>query len=217
MSRRVVITGLGTVSAFGVGAEPTWQAILEGRSAINVIRRFNPCGFTCKMAAEVDAAELNIRKIVPKSYRKATKVMCRDIELAVVAAAAAVNDAGLVTRAVDPDSEPTIAPTRVGRQSPGKLLAKKRHRVQLRLRPAGQAAVGGPALDDPDRLADGEPAARLAAGDRVARPLAVMNDRHMARQHVGQILQQPKGREVLHRRVDPGQWDCVEANPTSSA
>ncbi len=114
MSRRVVITGLGTVSAFGVGAEPTWQAILEGRSAINVIRRFNPCGFTCKMAAEVDAADLNIRKIVPKSYRKATKVMCRDIELAVVAAAAAVGDAGLVTRAVDPDSEPTIAPTRVG-------------------------------------------------------------------------------------------------------
>ena len=114
MSRRVVITGLGPISGCGVGIEPLWKAMVEGRSAIKRIERFNPCGFACKIAAELSDEEFNVRTIVPKSYRKATKVMCRDTALAVGAAAAAVADAGLVTKAVDPDAEPTIPPPRMG-------------------------------------------------------------------------------------------------------
>jgi len=114
MSRRVVITGLGPITAFGPGIEPLWSAMLEGRSAIRGIERFDPCGFPCKIAAELGADRFEPRKVVPKSYRKATKVMCRDIELAVGAAAAAVEDAGLVTKAVDPEAEPTIPPHRMG-------------------------------------------------------------------------------------------------------
>ncbi|MHC4413883.1 MAG: beta-ketoacyl-[acyl-carrier-protein] synthase family protein [Planctomycetota bacterium] len=114
MSRRVVITGLGPITAFGTGIAPLWQAMLEGRSAIKRIERFDPCGFDCKIAAELGRGLLDVRKVVPKSYRKATKVMCRDIELAVGAAAAAVDDAALVTRAVDPATEPTLPAARVG-------------------------------------------------------------------------------------------------------
>ncbi|MHC4141777.1 MAG: hypothetical protein ACYSUF_07835, partial [Planctomycetota bacterium] len=64
--------------------------------------------------AELDGDLLNVRKVVPKSYRKAVKVMCRDVELAVGGAAAAVEDAGLITKATDPDAEPTIPPSRMG-------------------------------------------------------------------------------------------------------
>jgi 3-oxoacyl-[acyl-carrier-protein] synthase II len=114
MTRPVVITGLGPITAFGVGMDALWKALIEGRSAIRRIEAFDPTGFPCQVAAEMPADAFDIRHVVPKSYRKATKVMCRDIELAVGAAAAAIEDAGLVTRAVDPDADPTIDPMRFG-------------------------------------------------------------------------------------------------------
>ena len=114
MTRRVVITGLGPITAFGVGIDPLWSAMVEGRSAIRRITRFNPCGFPCKVAAELPDGAFDVKSVVPKSYRKATKVMCRDIELALGAAAAAVADAGLVTKSVDADATPTIPPERFG-------------------------------------------------------------------------------------------------------
>jgi 3-oxoacyl-[acyl-carrier-protein] synthase II len=59
-------------------------------------------------------ATFDVKELVPKSYRKATKVMARDIEIAVGAALMAVRDAGLSTRGTDPDHPPTIAPDRFG-------------------------------------------------------------------------------------------------------
>ncbi|MHC4108732.1 MAG: beta-ketoacyl synthase N-terminal-like domain-containing protein, partial [Planctomycetota bacterium] len=114
MPRRVFITGLGPITAFGPGLDPLWQAMVGGRSAIRRIERFDPCEFACKVAAELDAGLFNIRSVVPKSYRKATKVMCRDSELAVGAAAAAIEDAGITTTAGNPGAEPTIPPSRMG-------------------------------------------------------------------------------------------------------
>ncbi|MHC5024523.1 MAG: beta-ketoacyl synthase N-terminal-like domain-containing protein, partial [Planctomycetota bacterium] len=114
MAPRVVITGIGTVTAFGLGIDPLWDSMLAGRTGIRRIQRFDPCGFPCKVAGELPDGAFDIRKIVPKSYRKATKVMCRDIELAVAAAAVAVEDADLVTRATNAEAEPTIAPHRFG-------------------------------------------------------------------------------------------------------
>ncbi len=114
MSRRVVITGLGPITAFGVGLAPLWEAMVEGRSAVSRIEGFDPCGFECKLAAELEPEKFDVRKVVPKSYRKATKVMCRDTALAVGGAAAAVEDAALVTKATDPEAEPTIPASRMG-------------------------------------------------------------------------------------------------------
>jgi 3-oxoacyl-[acyl-carrier-protein] synthase II len=114
MRREVVITGIGPITAFGVGIDPLWSALMEGRSAVSRIDRFAGPGFTCSVAAEMPEDAFNIRKVVPRSYRKNTKVMCRDVELAVGAAAAAVVDAGLVTKGVDADATPTIPPERFG-------------------------------------------------------------------------------------------------------
>ena len=42
--RRVVITGLGPVTAHGVGIEPLWSALCEGRSALAPMRGFDARG-----------------------------------------------------------------------------------------------------------------------------------------------------------------------------
>ncbi len=111
--RRVVITGLGPVSAHGLGIEPLWLALCEGRSALAPIRAFDARGFSAASGGELPAT-YDVKDLVPKSYRKATKVMARDIEIAVGGALTAVKDAGLSTRGTDADHPPTIAPDRVG-------------------------------------------------------------------------------------------------------
>ena len=93
---RVVITGLGVVTPVGIGIAETFDALVEKKSGIDRIRAFDPSHFDSQVGGEV--ADLKVKDCVPKSYRKATKVMARDIELAVVAAYQAVKDAGLKTK-----------------------------------------------------------------------------------------------------------------------
>src|SRR3981189_1525419 len=95
--RRVVVTGTGVCSPLGIGVKPFWENLLAGKSGVQQIAAFNPGGFPCQIAGEVPAFKVN--DYVPKSYRKATKVMARDIELAVVAADDAFKDAGLASKA----------------------------------------------------------------------------------------------------------------------
>jgi 3-oxoacyl-[acyl-carrier-protein] synthase II len=94
---RVVITGIGVISPLGVGTVPFWDGLLAGTSGVRTIRQFDPAGFGCQIAGEVPPYKIG--DFVPKSYRKATKVMARDIELAVIAADVAFKDAGLQSRA----------------------------------------------------------------------------------------------------------------------
>ncbi len=120
--RRVVLTGLGPATAFGLGIDPLWAALVEGRSALAPIRAFDASGFRAACGAEVPES-FDVKDFVLKSYRKATKVMARDIEIAVGAALTAVRDAGLTTRGTDPDAPPTIAPNRFGCQIGAGLIA----------------------------------------------------------------------------------------------
>ncbi len=113
MSRRVVITGLGPVSGLGLGMEQTWEQLIAGRCVIDRIRSFNPDGFACRIASEV-TGQFTIRDYVPKSYRKATKVMARDIELAIAAADYAAKDADLKTKSTCADGPPDYEPFRLG-------------------------------------------------------------------------------------------------------
>ncbi|HEY1683245.1 MAG TPA: beta-ketoacyl-[acyl-carrier-protein] synthase family protein [Tepidisphaeraceae bacterium] len=95
--RRVVITGIGIVSPIGIGTKNFWDALLAGKSGIGRATHFDPSGLPCHLAGQVP--EYRINDFVPKSYRKATKVMARDIELAVIAADDAFKDSGLQSKA----------------------------------------------------------------------------------------------------------------------
>ena len=109
--RRVAITGLGVVTSAGIGVEAFWSALTEGRQCIRAMESFDPAALPCRVAGEI--ADFSARTFVPKTYRKAVKVMARDIEIAVAAADLAVRDAGLVTRAQDAENM-TVAPPRFG-------------------------------------------------------------------------------------------------------
>jgi 3-oxoacyl-[acyl-carrier-protein] synthase II len=109
-SARVVITGLGAVTPLGLTVGDMWASLCAGRSGIDKITAFDPVGFSCKLAGQVP--DYKIREYVPKAYRKATKLMSRDIELAVIAANEALVHAGLVTKGIDPENV-TVDPERV--------------------------------------------------------------------------------------------------------
>jgi 3-oxoacyl-[acyl-carrier-protein] synthase II len=123
MRRAVVITGLGAVSGMGVGAGPLWDGLCAGRCCLGPVTRFDASGFLSRLAGEVK--DFSAKDFVPKHYRKAVKVMARDIELAVGAAHAAVKDAGLLTRATLDDEEgaPTYPSERTGCQIGAGLIA----------------------------------------------------------------------------------------------
>ena len=101
-SARVVITGLGAITPLGLTAADTWAGLLAGKVGIDTITAFDPVGFDCKIAGQV--AEYKIRDHVPKSFRKAVKLMSRDIELSIIAANEAIVHAGLITKGIDPEN-----------------------------------------------------------------------------------------------------------------
>lgn len=51
--RRVVVTGLGLLSPFGVGAEQAWKQILAGRSAARPIHQFQTDDLPCRIANSI--------------------------------------------------------------------------------------------------------------------------------------------------------------------
>lgn len=108
-TRRVVITGLGSISPLGMTVDDLWEGLRAGRCGIDTIKAFEPAGFTCRLAGEVP--DFKIQKHVPKSYRKATKLMSRDIQLSIVAANEALQNAGFITKAIDSDNV-NLDPTR---------------------------------------------------------------------------------------------------------
>src|SRR3954468_3211015 len=95
--KRVVITGVGVVTPIGIGADAFWENLLAGKCGIKKISAFDPSGFPSQIAGEVPSYKIG--DYVPKSYRKATKVMARDTELAVIAADHAFKDAGIQSKA----------------------------------------------------------------------------------------------------------------------
>jgi 3-oxoacyl-[acyl-carrier-protein] synthase II len=98
--RRVVVTGIGIISPLGIGSRAHWEALLAGTVGIRKLRNLEFNAFPCQLGGEVP--EYKIGDFVPKTYRKATKVMARDTELAIVAADDAFKDSGLVSHAYAP-------------------------------------------------------------------------------------------------------------------
>jgi RNA polymerase sigma-54 factor len=100
--RRTVITGTGTVTPFGLGTDALWEGLCAGTTLVAPCRSFDFGGFPTPFVAQVPEGGFDVKNVVPKSYRKATKVMSRDIELAVGAAFEAVREAGMLIASLNP-------------------------------------------------------------------------------------------------------------------
>ncbi len=88
MDRRVVITGMGMVSPLGIGNRENWEALLQGRSGIGPITRFDATDYPCRIAGEVKG--FNPEDWVSK---KDVKKMDLFIHYAMAAAEIAMRDA----------------------------------------------------------------------------------------------------------------------------
>ncbi|KAF0852712.1 mitochondrial 3-oxoacyl-(acyl carrier protein) synthase II [Andalucia godoyi] len=93
--RRVVVTGLGCVSPFGVGRHVFWQKLKDGQSGITALRAFDCSKFPSKIAGSVPRqGQFGFN---PSSYSYIDeRMMAPFIQFAMVAATEAVASAGFV-------------------------------------------------------------------------------------------------------------------------
>jgi 3-oxoacyl-[acyl-carrier-protein] synthase II len=85
MGRRVAITGMGVVSPNGIGKDAFCRAILEGRSGVRRITRFDPSDLPVQIAGEisdfdelawVDARERrHVSRVVPLSIAATSEAL----------------------------------------------------------------------------------------------------------------------------------------------
>jgi 3-oxoacyl-[acyl-carrier-protein] synthase II len=125
--RRVVITGIGMISPLGIGNEPTWKGVVEGRSGIGCITKFDATNFACKIAGEV-------RGFNPEDWIEKKEVKKSDtfIHYAIAAAQMAVDDSGLDTKKEDSDRFGVIIGSGIG----GLPLIEEMHTKMLERGPS---------------------------------------------------------------------------------
>lgn len=98
MRRRVVITGIGLVTPLGLDTCSTWDALLEGKSGVGPITKFDASDYACRIAAEV-------RGFNADDYldRKESRKMDVFSHYAIAAADQALSDAGVKIDASNAD------------------------------------------------------------------------------------------------------------------
>ncbi len=96
MARRVVVTGMGCLTGLGNDLSATWQALLDGKSGVRTITRFDPADFATRIAAEV-------RDFDPEDWMEKKEARRQDLftQFAVAASDMALRDSGLDMEAED--------------------------------------------------------------------------------------------------------------------
>lgn len=90
---RVVITGMGVVTPLGLNLETTWQRLLKAESGIGRLTRVDPTNYNVKVAAQIN--DFNPEGYPEIMEKKEAKRFDRGMQFALVAAAEALNQAGL--------------------------------------------------------------------------------------------------------------------------
>lgn len=121
--QRVVITGLGMVTALGLSVESTWKAILNSQSGVSMISTFDTSDFPCRFAA-------SIKDFDPEQFgitTKDTKKMDLFIQYGLAAAIEAINDSGLDCNSIDLNRVGVAVGSGIG----GLLSIEKNHSAYL--------------------------------------------------------------------------------------
>ncbi len=90
--RRVVITGLGTINPLGNNVETSWNSLINSKSGITKINKFEVGNYPCKIAGSIDDSEINHEIVSLREQRK----IDRFITLGLIAANEAITDSGFI-------------------------------------------------------------------------------------------------------------------------
>ena len=88
---RIVITGVGAVTPIGCGKDKFWDAIMQGKSGIDLISRFDTTDFKTRIGAEIRDFDPQDYGIKPKDAKR----MDLFTQYGVAAASLAIEDSGL--------------------------------------------------------------------------------------------------------------------------
>ena len=107
--RRVVITGIGTINPVGNNVNETWNALLDGKSGIQEVTRFDVSGFSSKIAGTV-------KNFDPLNYFEKKEVDKNDLytQYAMAAANETVLDSGLLNSDFDKNKVGVITGVGIG-------------------------------------------------------------------------------------------------------
>jgi 3-oxoacyl-[acyl-carrier-protein] synthase II len=93
---RVVVTGMGAISALGQGVRPTWEGLVAGRSGAATVDTFDPSRLDSRIVAA--AKDFDPSAVLDRKEMRRTD---RYIQFALVASREALEDAGLPARLDD--------------------------------------------------------------------------------------------------------------------
>ena len=107
--RRVVVTGIGCLTALGPDTATFWDSLLKGRSGISRVTRFDPTDFPSKVGAEIRDFDPGVY-MDPKEARRND----RYTQYAVAASRMAVEDAKLDVNKIDSERFGVIIGSGIG-------------------------------------------------------------------------------------------------------
>lgn len=98
MNKRVVVTGLGCVTPVGKNVPETWDAVINGRSGVDRVSKFDVTDYPTKIAAE-------IKNFDPSPFLEKKEMRRMDIseQYAIVSSQQALDESGLDLEKVDRD------------------------------------------------------------------------------------------------------------------
>lgn len=125
--RRVVVTGVGLVSPLGLGTEPTWAGLMDGKSGVGPITRFDATDYASRIAGEVKGFD-------PHDYfhKKDVKKSDTFIHYGVAAAEMAMDDSGLEVDDANRESVGVIIGSGIG----GLPVIEETHKILLERGPS---------------------------------------------------------------------------------
>ncbi|MDR1832115.1 MAG: beta-ketoacyl-ACP synthase II [Fusobacteriaceae bacterium] len=108
--KRVVVTGVGLITALGIGVKESWERLIAGETGVGLITRYDTTDMTVKIAAEV-------RNFEPTDYgieKKEVKKMARYAQFSIATAKMALEDANFVIDETNADTTGVIVSSGIG-------------------------------------------------------------------------------------------------------
>jgi 3-oxoacyl-[acyl-carrier-protein] synthase II len=126
LERKVVVTGVGPIASIGKDKDTFWKSLIEGKSGVSRIERFDPTDFASQIAGEIKDfdAEVYIEK-------KEARRMDRFCQFAVAASQLAVQDADIDFTKINLDRAGVFLGTGIG----GIETLEEQHKVLLNKSP----------------------------------------------------------------------------------